>query len=151
MNQTVTQNLLRHLAHIRLPVPVASLFLALVASAVWVEASGAQEAWCTANPAACLCSDTFQSTSYTARYIEGNNSAGYIGNQVGSKACLLDPGHGTTSISWNFGVGTTFASMAQISTDATILNLLPNRDPTTLARFLRFASDNNNSPMRFGS
>ena len=69
MNQTVTQNLLRHLAHIRLPVPVASLFLALVASAVWVEASGAQEAWCTANPAACLCSDTFQSMKSTSARI----------------------------------------------------------------------------------
>ena len=150
INRPVTQNLLRHLARLRWLVLVVSLFLAAVVSAVWVDASGAQEAWCTANPANCVCSDTFQSTSYTARVIGGNYGA-YLGDQVGSKACFwTDVVNNTASITWTFGVAGTFDSMAKISTDATILNLLPNRNPSSVARFLRFAADNDNATMRFG-
>ena len=57
---------------------------------------------------------------------------------------------GLTSISWTYGAGDTFASMLQVSTDSTILNLLPNRNPTSVARFLRFAADQDNATIRFG-
>ena len=43
----------------------------------------AQEQWCTDNAANCVCSDTFQSTSYTQKKINTPETSGaYLGDQV---------------------------------------------------------------------
>src|SRR5262245_11299344 len=52
-------------------------------------AEAAPETWCAANPANCVCSDTFQSTSYT-RVLDYGNGASFLGDQVGSKPCHYD-------------------------------------------------------------
>lgn len=112
--------------------------------------AGAQEAWCLANPSNCVMSETFQSTSYT-RVADYGSGGAFLGNQSASK-----PGHYAgvdLSIQAVYGSGNTFASSLAISTDSGILNLLPNRNTTSVARFLRHAGDNNSgqaSTYRFG-
>lgn len=123
------------------------LCVLVVAGTAW-----AQEAWCTANSANCVCSDTLQSTSYT-RGTFGSNYAIVLGDQVGSKPCHFDdPASENSSVQWSGAPAgfNTFAQMLQISTDSTVLNLLPNRSPTSVARFLRFAADNDNGTTRLG-
>jgi hypothetical protein len=110
----------------------------------------AQESWCTANPAACVCSDTFQSTTYT-NVLSGSNYGQALGDQVGPKPCRMDdPVNQPTSVQWSYGAGGTFASMFKTSSDASILSLLPNRNSQAVPRFLRFAADNDNQTARFG-
>jgi hypothetical protein len=85
----------------------------------------------------CVMSEPFQSTSYT-RTDFGSNYALFTGDQSGSKIGFLNhPASGTASIAAHDTLSNTFAGNYTIVEDSSILNLLPNRDPATVARFLR--------------
>ena len=130
-------------------------FAAMLTGLLWLlsghEAMAAPEAACTALGSNCVCSDTFQSTSYSVVAQQAGIHAVYIGDQVGDKPChwgdIVATGT-AASIHWTYGAGDTLASMLQISTDSSILNLLPNRNVTDVARFLR--SQVGVSALRFG-
>ncbi len=129
------------------PVPVAFLFT-VVASALCSPAS-AQEAWCIANAANCVMSEPFQSTTYTTTQ-SGANFALFTGDQSGSKIGLMNqPASGSASISVQDTGSNTFAGNFLISTDAALLALLPNRNATSVARFLR-ALEGFSGAIRFG-
>lgn len=105
------------------------------------DAHAAPEAWCTANPANCVCSDTLQSTSYTQVANYGNGGA-WLGDQTGNKPCHYEGKD--ISIQATFG-SSSFSGALAISTDPTILGLLPNRNPVSVARFLRHSGSSNSS------
>ena len=126
-------------------------FLLMVGLGGLTSVQAAPEQWCTNNAANCVCSDTFQSTSYSLVTEQAGVHAVYLGDQVGAKPCHWGDivAVGTpASIHWTFGSGTSFSSMLQISTDSSILNLLPNRNPTSVARFLR--AQDGVATIRFG-
>lgn len=94
----------------------------------------AMEQWCSDNPSNCYASDTYQSTSYTQ--VSGQPYF-FLGDQVGTKPFhYYDNGAQSfpNSVSGNNNV---FSAGYVISTDATVLNLLPNRDAGSVQRFLR--------------
>lgn len=104
------------------------------------EVEAAPETRCNELGSNCVCSDTFQSTSYSLVAQQSGGHAIYLGDQVGAKPCHWGDivALGTpASIHWTYGAGTSFSSMLQVSTDSSILNLLPSRDPSGVARFLR--------------
>lgn len=107
-----------------------------------------QEAWCTANPSNCVMSETLQDTSYST-VSSGSNY--WMGLSSSTKPGLLtQPASGIASISCGSGNCTgTFASVFSISTDSSILNLLPNRNPSLMARFLRIG-DGEATAVRIG-
>lgn len=103
-----------------------------------ITAAPAQEAWCAANPTNCVCSDTFTSTSYTKNTsVSDEFSAVFLGDQVGSKPChyLADA---SMQVVYN---ANTFATTLAVSTDATILGKLPQRDASAVPRFLRHGAN----------
>ena len=116
------------------------LFIGMVFLMSGREAEAAPEARCNELGSNCVCSDTFQSTSYSLVAQQAGVHAVYLGDQVGAKPCHwgdIVPIGTPASIHWTYGSGTSFSSMLQVSTEPSILNLLPNRDPVAVARFLR--------------
>lgn len=106
-----------------------------------------QEAWCNAHPSNCVMSETFQDTSYT-RTTYDDNAALFVSGSS-KKGLCNQPFNGTCSISSHYGHGNTFDSDFSISTDSSILNLLPNRNPSSVARFLR-STEGFGGAIRFG-
>lgn len=91
---------------------------------------------------------TFQDTSYT-RNANGGNYALFSGDQTDLLGYGTQPVPGACSISVQDTGAYTFGSAFTISTNSTILNLLPDRNPTSVARFLQMASATDGA-IRFG-
>jgi hypothetical protein len=111
---------------------VAVAFLSLV----FASAGFAQEKWCQDNPSVCVCSETFQHTSYSTTPL-GNNSFNANGNLPNSKPCRYE---GAVSFQSAYG---SYGDMRdrKIASDSAILSRLPLRNSTSMARYIRPAAD----------
>jgi hypothetical protein len=101
------------------------------------------EQWCTDNASNCLVSDPFQSESYDRQSWDGGG-ANFLGVDVQEPGAKPGSNNllGEEDSSIGVGGNNTFATTLAISTDSAILNLLPSRDTSKVARFLRHGADN---------
>ena len=138
----------------RAMVAVVAVVFAVLASMsgarVEAQTPVAEEAWCVANPSNCVMSEPFQSTSYTRTTNDATPAALYTGDQTTKLGLCNQPFNGACSISSHYGPSAVFADNFTISTDGTILGLLPNRDSSKVARFLRYNGANMDNTPRFG-
>lgn len=108
------------------------------------------EQWCTDNAANCIMSEPFQSTSYSTASSGGNYIA-VLGNDSTKQGKINQPVSLTASIAHQDGVANgTFGASFDISTSSAILNLLPNRDVSAVARFLKSKDTFDDGVYRFG-
>jgi hypothetical protein len=117
------------------------IFLALITFAFLtgfeIRQVQAQDAWCTANTANCVCSDTFQHTSYSITAQDGNGFSA-LGNLPNTKPCYREGvQHSITAI-----YGENSLNAIRVAADASVLAGLPNRNPSSMARYLRPNYDN---------
>jgi len=132
----------------------------IIAFGLAITSAISKEAWCTSNPSNCVCSEDFQSTTYTE---VGNDtvSAFCLGDQTGDKPCRYtdylagDPYSFMMIGTTGYNGTTDCTSKMTISTDATLLADL-NNGVGSVARFLRHTAANftgysgSQPEMRFG-
>jgi hypothetical protein len=106
---------------------------------------------CTDLGSGCVMSEKFQDTSYTT-VASGGNFICVLGDDPNTKPGLLNhPASVTASNSHHDGLANgTFSASFDISTDSAILSLLPNRDVSAVARFLKSKDTFNGGVYRFG-
>lgn len=114
--------------------------------------ASAQETWCTDNPSNCNGSDPLQSETYTRVGFGAPNYGCWLGDAANSHQIVMDAGITactTQEMSFFADNGQNFTNNFAISSDSTVLSLLPNRDVSKTARFVR-STDGYSGVRRFG-
>lgn len=136
--------------------------LGLLASASPVAAQVAKEQWCVDKPSVCIESEPYQSTTYSHTAASpGSNYLNMLGDQTtaGFRGWNTDPIDAEASIFLKDSGGAYCIAAESpnsgncilvVSTDATILAALPNRDASKMVRFLKTRDDGRGGDLRIG-
>jgi hypothetical protein len=116
--------------------PVLAILLLTLSTSFQIPPAHAQEAWCLANPANCICSEPLQATSYS----QVSPTEFYGANEVNPKKCTMSAGVTGAMMRVAYGPTGTIADLT-VANDPTILALLPNRDTSKVVRYLRRTGD----------